>query len=128
MAIKNEEYKAKLIEEKELLESELGKLGIKDPATGDWGALLPEIDKTSNADPNDRGDRDEEFGQTSQKVGELEIRLHQVDLAIKKMEAGDGTFGICEIGNEQIEEDRLNANPAARTCKTHINENPDQEQ
>ena len=39
--------------------------------------------------------------------------------ALERIEKG--TYGICEVGNEEIEEDRLNANPAARTCKAHLN-------
>ena len=31
-----------------------------------------------------------------------------------------GTYGSCEISGEAIEVERLEANPAARTCKAHI--------
>jgi len=36
---------------------------------------------------------------------------------LKKIE--DGTYGICEVGGEEIPEDRLDANPSARTCIEH---------
>ena len=42
---------------------------------------------------------------------------------LKKIEAG--TFGVCEISGEPIEEDRLDANPAARTNKANINNEAD---
>lgn len=126
MSINIENLKGKLLEEKDILEKELGQLGIKDPKTGDWGAVLSE-DHDNHADANDRGDRDEEFGLAAEKVGELEIRLRQVEIALGKIESGDGTFGICEISKEVIEADRMEANPAARTCKVHINENPDKQ-
>ena len=41
-----------------------------------------------------------------------------VDEALEKIEKG--TYGICETGGEKIEEDRLEANPSARTCKAHM--------
>ena len=39
---------------------------------------------------------------------------------LKKIE--EGSFGVCEINGDKIEEDRLLANPAARTCKKHLGE------
>jgi RNA polymerase-binding transcription factor DksA len=33
-----------------------------------------------------------------------------------------GAYGTCKICGEKIEEDRLEANPAAQTCKLHMNE------
>ena len=53
-------------------------------------------------------------------MNELEARLHNVQLALKKIE--DGTYGTCENGGGDIALDRLNANPAARTCITHAAE------
>lgn len=109
--------KQKLQEEKELLEQELGRLGVQDPETGDWGASLHN-DTEVVSDPIDLGDRDEDFAKTANTLGELEIRYNDVLSALTKME--DGTYGICEISGEPIEEDRLMANPAAKTCKHHM--------
>lgn len=113
-------YKNKLEEEKRLLEEELGALGIQDPKTGDWGATLPRVDSSDLSDQNDMADRDEDFTITANTIGELEIRYNNIIKALGKIETG--TFGICEISGTTIEEDRLQANPAARTCKTHMNE------
>lgn len=113
-------YKNKLEEEKRLLEEELGALGIQDPKTGDWGAILPRVDSSDLSDQNDMADRDEDFTITANTIGELEIRYNNIIKALGKIETG--TFGICEISGTTIEEDRLQANPAARTCKTHMNE------
>ena len=55
---------------------------------------------------------------------ELEERLLDVNRALKKIDKG--AYGACEISGEQIEEDRLRANPAARTCKKHLNELPNE--
>lgn len=117
--------KQKLIEEKTKLEAELASLGIKDPKTGDWGAILEEEPSAELADMNEHGDRFEEFAERANTLGELEIYYRDIEHALEKIEKDDGSYGTCEISGEQIEEDRLMANPAARTCKTHINETLD---
>jgi RNA polymerase-binding transcription factor DksA len=33
----------------------------------------------------------------------------------------EGKYGICKVCGEEIEEARLEANPAAETCKAHLN-------
>jgi RNA polymerase-binding transcription factor DksA len=48
----------------------------------------------------------------------LEGRRTDVKEALDKIE--EGRFGICEECGEKIEEDRLEANPSARTCKAHM--------
>jgi RNA polymerase-binding transcription factor DksA len=45
----------------------------------------------------------------------LEKRLADVENALNKIDGG--SYGICEVCGNKIEEDRLEANPAARTCK-----------
>jgi DnaK suppressor protein len=52
-------------------------------------------------------------------VSTLQARLSDVNRALDKIEAG--TFGSCEVSNEPIEADRLEANPAARTNKANMN-------
>ena len=49
---------------------------------------------------------------------QLETRFRNIKRALDKIEAG--TFGICEISGNQIEPERLAANPAARTDISHI--------
>lgn len=114
-------YKAKLLEEKVRLEKNLSDVGRKNPDTpGDWEATGDEAETEPISDPNDIADSMEEFESRSATLAELEIGLKDVNDALAKIEKG--TYGICEISGEQIETDRLDANPAARTCKTHINE------
>lgn len=108
--------KGKLEEERATLEKDLANLGIKDPATGDWGAIgEPDGEE---ADKNDMGDRDEEFATRANTLAELELRLNDVNSALTKL--GSGGYGICSSCGTSIEEDRLMANPAARTCKAHM--------
>ena len=49
---------------------------------------------------------------------ELEIRYNEVKEALKRIE--EGTYGICRVSGEQIEPERLEANPAATTCIKHL--------
>jgi RNA polymerase-binding transcription factor DksA len=48
----------------------------------------------------------------------LDIRLEEINDALEKIE--ENRYGECEICSEDIEEDRLEVNPAARTCKKHL--------
>lgn len=110
----------KLKLEKAELEKELGNLGVKDEKTGDWQVLGQEVPKEDLSDKNDMGDRDEDFSEKNDILNELEIRYNEIVRAMDKIERNDDTYGKCEIGGEVIEEDRLRANPAATTCKKHM--------
>ena len=117
---KIEKYKAKLLEEKEILEKDLSTVGKKNPNNpADWEAETHE----ENIDTADRNNVADEITDYENNVGiskQLESRLSEVNMALGKIESN--TYGKCEVAGELIEEDRLNANPAARTCKKHINE------
>lgn len=106
--------KQKLEEERNLLESELASLGRVDQ-TGDWEAT-PEVQSAPEADENDLADRSEDFEERSSTLDVLEGRLTDIKVALDKIEGGK--YGICEVCENQIEEDRVEANPAARTCKS----------
>jgi len=112
-------FKIKLEEEKNILESELSRLGIQDPETGEWAVRMDEAPSEETSDPNNRGDRDEEFGVAENTLQILEVQYKNVLHALEKIE--QGTYGTCEVSGEMIEEDRLEAEPAARTCISHIN-------
>lgn len=118
MTINTEHFKEILLKEKESLESELGTLGRKNPDnSSDWEAT--ESEDTDQADEAEVADSMEKYGNNRAVLDQLEIRLNQIKSALGKIE--DGTYGICDVGGEQIEEDRLNANPSATTCKAHMN-------
>ncbi len=115
-----DKYKKALEAEKETLIAELQTVGRINPDNPkDWEPIPPENDGEF-ADQNDRGDSVEGFGDNSAILKQLEIRLNEVERALQKIK--DGTYGICEISGEAIETDRLNANPAARTNKAHMND------
>lgn len=112
-------YKTKLEEEKKLLEDELGELGKVDK-TGDWEATPEEeMNKQEVPDEGDMAERAEDYEERSIKLNTLEIRLADINKALGKIEAGK--YGICEICGKEIEEDRLEVNPAAITCKECMN-------
>lgn len=113
-------YKDKLEKELELLERELSDIGIQDPKNpSDWIPKKPE-ENISLADENDIADTVDDAQINNAIVNDLEIRYNNIKRALEKIEKG--TYGICEINNHPISEDRLKANPSARTCKEHINE------
>ncbi len=112
------ELKVRLEKEKEVLEQELEKLGTRNPANpSDWIPAMK--DGQFGADRNDNADIIEEMTDANASLNELEGRLNEVLAALEKMEKN--SYGVCVVGNEDIEADRLNANPAASTCKAHMN-------
>lgn len=118
-------YKDQLTKELESLTQELQKLGINNPEVPeDWIATPSDID-TDDADENIVADRVEDWDERQATLAVLETRYNNVRQALQKIE--EGTYGICEISGEVIEADRLSANPAARTCKEHMNDEADLE-
>ena len=110
-------FKSLLTEEKDRLEAELSTLGRRNPSNpADWEALPPEGERAS--DPNDAADLMEGYSENSAILTDLENRYNDVLTALTRIE--EGTYGTCEVGGEAIEEDRLQAQPAARTCKAHM--------
>lgn len=119
MNIDIEKLKYKLKEEKRHLEADLNSIGVKSEETpGNWNSTP---DQTADISTRDEvAERMEELSTRQATEMELEPRLKEVNAALERIEAG--TFGKCEVGGEEIEADRLEANPAARTCKQHINQ------
>lgn len=113
------ELKEKLENEKNLVLAELSKIGVFDPATGQWEAM-PEAQDNPEADENDQADRAEGFEERTSMMKILRERLNEINKALEFAESK--SFGICKICNAKIEVKRLEANPAAQTCITHRNE------
>lgn len=110
-------HKARLEEEKARLEAELSTLGRRNPSNpADWEALPQEVGQES--DPNDAADLIEGYEENTAILKDLEVRYNDVLEALAKIERG--TYGICEVSGEEIESDRLEADPSARTCKAHM--------
>lgn len=111
-----EHYKTKLTEEKTRLVHELKSIG-RNVGADDWEATSST--PVDTADDTEVADKFEELGINDAVGGELEKQLKDVDDALTKID--EGNYGICEVSGEKIEEDRLEANPSARTCKEHMN-------
>ncbi len=108
-------YKEKLEKEKKILEEELGSLGRVDEG-GDWEATPEnEVSVQEVQDEADMAERAEDYEEKSIKLASLEARLNDVSQALEEIETDK--YGICESCGKEIEEDRMEANPAAHTCK-----------
>jgi RNA polymerase-binding transcription factor DksA len=120
MELDTNKFKGLLEEELKKLEEELKSVGRINPTNpSDWEAVQGE----TNVDPADRNevaDGIEQYEENSAILKELETRFNNVKLALEKID--EGKYGVCEMSGENIELDRLEANPAARTCKAHMNE------
>jgi DnaK suppressor protein len=111
-------FKDKLEEELLLIEKELNDVGRKNPDNkNDWEAEPAELN-IDRADSDETADNIEEYEGNTALLKELEIRFNDIKDALAKIEKG--TYGICEVGGEPIEEERLIANQSARTCKKHM--------
>ncbi|MBP6868638.1 MAG: hypothetical protein KBC16_00830 [Candidatus Pacebacteria bacterium] len=110
-------YKARLEEEKVRLEAELSTLGRRNPSNpNDWEALPQSVGQES--DPNDAADLIEGYEENTAILKDLETRYNDVLAALVRIT--EGTYGTCEISGEEIEVERLTADPAARTCMGHM--------
>lgn len=112
-------FKETLIAEQALLEGELKNIARFNTETNVWEAT-PNTEMMNESDDNDAADRFEDFEERTSMLTTLQARLTDVKDALIKIEAKK--FGMCETGDDhKIESDRLEANPAARTCKAHMN-------
>jgi RNA polymerase-binding transcription factor DksA len=112
-------FRVALEKEQQQLEEQLSTVGRPDPIHQEnWEETpLPEHDEAFR---DEVADDLEELGEREEVELGLEKRLRQVRAALARLEAG--TYGKCEVGGEEIEAERLEVNPAARTCKAHLEE------
>ena len=109
--------KEKLEKERDVLMEELRGMGKLNPETEEWEAT-PEEQNAPQADQNEMADRFEDFEARSSMMKTLVPRLNNILKALKGLNRD--SFGKCEVCKNDIEMTRLEANPAARTCKKHI--------
>lgn len=101
------------------LVAELSDLAVHNTDTDDW-EIKTEASNIDDADTNLVADSAEQAETDVSTLAELENQFRHLQIALRKIELG--TYGICEISGEQISVDRLRANPSARTCQDHMNE------
>lgn len=112
-----QKIKEKLEEERDDLLDELKDMGKLNTDTGEWEATPEEMD-FPETDQNEMADRFEDFEARSSMIKVLEPRLNNILKALKGINRG--SFGLCEVCQKEIEPARLEANPAAQTCKEHL--------
>jgi RNA polymerase-binding transcription factor DksA len=121
MEIDTQKFKEKLEAEVEVLKEEMGRIARINPDSEkeDWEAKGADLN-VLQADQNQRADVQREYELNNTLLKDIEVRYNNTKEALLRIE--NGTYGVCTIGGEQIELERLEANPAAATCKAHINE------
>lgn len=119
MTIDYEYFKTKLEAEKDDLESQLAKIGRRNPDNpSDWEATPPTDRDVSQADENTVADAIEGYESNQAIVNTLETRYNDVKSGLDKIK--HGVYGNCQVCGKEIEFDRLDVNPSARTCKEHM--------
>lgn len=113
------ELRAALDAERDSLEEELASHGRSIPegkSAKDWQGSTGDL-TGEESDPNDTADKIEELITNVPLVEELERRYKDVSEALGRMDRG--AYGVCEVCRKEIDGDRLEVNPAARTCVEH---------
>ena len=101
-----------------MLEKELSTVARKNPANPkDWepvsserGGAPPDFDEAA--------EKIESFEENIAIVRQLEARLSEVTEALERI--ATESYGNCSACGREIETARLEANPAAITCKAHM--------
>ncbi len=119
MIIDLNHFKIKLEEETALVEKELETVGRRNPDNlSDWEAVPASDRDVSQADENIVADSIEGYEDNIAIVKTLEERYNDIKSALDKIK--NSSYGLCQICQKEIELDRLEANPSARTCKEHM--------
>lgn len=116
MILNKEYFKNKLMEEKKLIEKELDIIGSYDEEKKDWEAVSKI--EVAEIDPNSVANKFEALEENSATLNELEAKLFEINIALEKIK--NDSYGICETCKNQIEVDRLEANPSAKVCIEHL--------
>ena len=108
------ELKKKLEEEQALLKKDLLKFADKDKKIADdYDTRFPNFGGRSSS-PDENANETEAYENLLAIEYALELRLKDVGEALGKIK--ENNYGNCEICKEEIILNRLNANPAAKTC------------
>jgi len=109
--------KEKLEKERDSLLSQMKGMGKLNTETDEWETTPEELD-FPESDENDKADRFEDFEARSSVMRTLEPRLRTILKALKGI--NKDSFGKCVVCKKDIEMARLEVNPAAQTCKKHL--------
>jgi RNA polymerase-binding transcription factor DksA len=112
-------FRSKLESELARIITDLEPIAIYDEASEEWNAI-PDSQELKESDDNNEADGIEEWNERRATVAALDITFRNINRALDKI--ADGSFGVCEIGGEIIETERLDFLPTARTCTAHMND------
>ena len=109
--------KQKLEKEKEGIEKQLERFADKDKKLkDDWDTRFPKFNgnEAGGAALEQAADEVEEYANLLPVEYALELKLKNINLALKKIETGK--YGICEKCKKPIPDKRLKAFPEASAC------------
>lgn len=112
-----QQLKVDLEEEKKEIIEELKTFAKEDAdIEGNWDSLYPDYNHgdTGGEKKENEAMEVEEYSSRLPVEHSLELKLKTINLALKKME--EGNYGICEKCQKPINQERLKAYPAARSC------------
>jgi len=109
--------KEKLEKERDNLLEQMKGMGKLNTETDEWETTPEELD-FPESDENDKADRFEDFEARSSVMRTLEPRLKTILKALRGLNRD--SFGKCVVCKKDIEMARLEVNPAAQTCKKHL--------
>jgi len=112
-----EELKEKLQENKKKVKKQLQSFATEDKKLkGDWDSKYPDYDGGSSG--GEKMEQEamevEEYSSRLPVEHSLELKLRDINLALKKIK--EGKYGVCEKCGKTINKERLKAYPSARTC------------
>lgn len=108
-----EHFKNKLLERKKKLEEELATIAQKDDKLkGDYDTRYPDFGTSQSSD--EEALEVEAYENTLPIEYALELRLADINTALKKIETGE--YGICDNCKESIDPKRLEIMPEAKFC------------
>jgi RNA polymerase-binding transcription factor DksA len=109
--------KHKLEEEKKAIQKELQSFAEEDKKLkGDWDTRFPRFDKeTGGSSLEKAADEVEQYEALLPIEFSLEKKLQNINSALERIKKGQ--YGICKKCKKTISPERLEAFPAAETCK-----------
>ena len=111
-----QKHKTKLEESLKRLEKEILTVSQK-ASDSTWEGIQTEVGEDT-ADRQDVAESIENYNDNSSITSEIEKEILDIKNALEKIDGGN--YGTCEVCQAEIEEDRLEANPEAKTCKLHM--------
>jgi RNA polymerase-binding transcription factor DksA len=107
-------YREQLQKELQKITEELKSVGRINPSNpADWEPIPEKMDTQTGA-KDEKADIIENYEENTAILKQLEIRFNNLKKALERIE--NGTYGICQKCGKPIDEERLEANPAATVC------------